>query len=60
MRLTTAELRAAHDALHRLIAHGESGEGGYTDAEVREAYDKVNRELRSRERRSARGAEVPR
>lgn len=53
MRLTTAELRAAHDALHRLIACGETGETDYTDADATSAYDKVCTEVRKRDRRSS-------
>ena len=51
MMLTTAQLRAAHDALHRLIAHGENGDTDYTDADAHAVYDKVCAELRKRDRR---------
>jgi hypothetical protein len=54
MMLTTAQLRAAHDALHRLIACGESGDTDYTDADAHAVYDKVCAELRKRDRRSSR------
>lgn len=54
MMLTTAQLRAAHDALHRLIAHGENGDTEYTDADAQTAYDKVCAEIRKRDRRSNR------
>jgi hypothetical protein len=53
MMFTTAQLRAAHDALHRLIADGEAGEADYTDVDARDAYDKFCAEIRKRDRRSA-------